>query len=1321
MVSIEELRVLFQNFQNEVLEFNWEKFWLMGHSISQLHLVILGLFMIIPFIVLIVRRFKPEAGEKIGSKMMAVKDFVAPGEGPRFRKRDRLAFMGRRVFRNAKAVGSLIRGGQGRKRRAMAKLVRRVFQRGSPDTQSQTLMPDLPEEFYLEEDVSESGSIGRGENEIPRALYLVLKSLRVFGHVDFSLFVELMKDIQYVTLRPNEYLFKIGEPDENMYIVDSGRLNVFRTSEEPSGQATTCLLKQVGQGEAIFSLLSFIEHMGGLHKKYKTVSAKAVEESRVVIVSFNSFKTAFATHPEHLTKVVQVVMVRLQRVTFLALHQYLGLGAELLTSVSRGVQCQNASRKTSGQDSHSSEHYSEAKEKGQVPISRHSNEQDSASGLSTSAPSTVAESSLSFKASTPEEEPSTSKLGESREKGATTSKMIITRQQSDAGPMSLSNSSLKRILCAKKTMNEMDRPSIRQMARDIFQEVLDLSDDQVKEMGEHYFTESVTVSSWDERDVILEEGSGDNPGLLLVLQGSVYLSQKDSETQEEKKIQKILTGGFLCQLQTLTDEPSFFTVTSLQNNCQVASLDAKYVRQCMNLFPQVTLKLAMSVIEQLSPYVRSIDFALEWLQLESGRALYRQNEFSDSTYVVLSGRLRSVIQRTKNKREFVAECGRGDLIGIVETLMKSPRTTTVLAVRDSEIAKIPAGLIDSIKMQYPRVMLRLLNLLGQKLQQSWKRPDADTFVAQTPTCGPLQVSPLYSTQTLSNSNFTTVAIFALAPEIPKSSFALELLHALIRNDPALRLTKDYILDELGSNAFSKTSDFRLSEWLATQEDKHRIVLYECDNTLNHWTKLCIRHADVIFILADPKGDSEVSQLEHDMELVARRTRKELIFLHTEDTKYPSETAKWLRNRNWINAHYHVKCPRRMFSKKTDYSRILNGQPPDVHSDFCRLGRMLTGTSVGLVLGGGGARGCAHVGMIKAIIEAGIPIDHVAGVSIGSYIGALYSVERDLTEVTVKVRDFSETITVKWRLALDITYPYVAYFTGRRFNHVIEKHLKDFDILDTWLPYFTLTTDITAMAQRVHDYGSLWRYVRSSMSLANYLPPLCDPHDGHLLLDGGYVNNLPADVMRSRGARYILAVDVGAEDNSTFTNYGDSLNGFSVLVSRLPFFKTIHVPDNFEVQLRLAYVSCVGKLEAVKTSGYCEYIRPPIDKYGTLQFDLFDEIKEVGYKHGTTFFQGYKKAGLFQNFSGKKRGSLDDGGIGSLMSSNNSSPQRRTFSEMAKVVCSVTSKVNDDDEDTEDDFQNYQGHFIPSDAEDIDDETLISDEEDDNESGFLSQK
>ena len=61
-----------------------------------------------------------------------------------------------------------------------------------------------------------------------------------------------------------------------------------------------------------------------------------------------------------------------------------------------------------------------------------------------------------------------------------------------------------------------------------------------------------------------------------------------------------------------------------------------------------------------------------------------------------------------------------------------------------------------------------------------------------------------------------------------------------------------------------------------------------------------------------------------------------------------------------------------------------------------------------------------------------------------------------------------------------------------------------------------------------------------MSLAGYLPPLCDPEDGHLLLDGGYVNNLPADVMRSIGAKSVIAVDVGSVNETDLYDYGYSL-------------------------------------------------------------------------------------------------------------------------------------------------------------------------------------
>lgn len=139
---------------------------------------------------------KPAAKEQ----MKKVKQFVNPGMGPRFRKRDRLEFMSRRVLRNAKAVGSYIRGGQGRKRKDMARIMRKMFHaQGSPDSQSQMLRPDMPEDF-LEEDRGQSEE-ELGGGLLPDSLVLVFKNLRVFGHVDNSILLEVMKNMETVHLK----------------------------------------------------------------------------------------------------------------------------------------------------------------------------------------------------------------------------------------------------------------------------------------------------------------------------------------------------------------------------------------------------------------------------------------------------------------------------------------------------------------------------------------------------------------------------------------------------------------------------------------------------------------------------------------------------------------------------------------------------------------------------------------------------------------------------------------------------------------------------------------------------------------------------------------------------------------------------------------------------------------------------------------------------------------------------------------------------------------------------------------------------------------
>lgn len=519
-------------------------------------------------------------------------------------------------------------------------------------------------------------------------------------------------------------------------------------------------------------------------------------------------------------------------------------------------------------------------------------------------------------------------------------------------------------------------------------------------------------------------------------------------------------------------------------------------------------------------------------------------------------------------------------------------------------------------MFYGRRMLRRIAKIKKK--QILKFTKRDLNFQPPEAIRPTQCFP-------AGSDFAAVAILSNSNEVPLNLFCKELDHALNSIRPTLLLTSTKIVEKLGEAALAKSQEQELLNWLEQQGDHHTLVLYQCDSTLTPWTIRCLKQADCVLTVAMANLEPTVGMVEQQIVNLSNRIPKTLILLHRYDTKKPKYTTRWLNIRPWCSSHHHIRCPQRMFVRKISrvddiYTELARTTPPN-NTDFARLARYLTGTSIGLVLGGGGARGAAHLGMIKAIREAGIPIDMIGGVSIGAFMGALWAQETDLTPVTQIARNWSLTMTSLWRQILDLTYPVTAMFTGAAFNRTIHDVFGERQIEDLWLPYFTVTTDITSSAPRVHRNGSLWRYVRSSMSLSGYLPPLCDPMDGHLLLDGGYVNNLPADVMYTvMGPKTIIAVDVGSQDETDLTNYGDTLSGWWLLWNRWnPFGQTIRVPNLPEIQSRLAYVSCVRQLEEVKRSDYCSYIRPPIDHFKTLQFGSFDQILQVGYSHGVNSF------------------------------------------------------------------------------------------------------
>ncbi|XP_064435121.1 patatin-like phospholipase domain-containing protein 7 isoform X4 [Mirounga angustirostris] len=779
--------------------------------------------------------------------------------------------------------------------------------------------------------------------------------------------------------------------------------------------------------------------------------------------------------------------------------------------------------------------------------------------------------------------------------------------------------------------------------------------------------------------VVSRQGDQD-VNILFVVSGLLHVYQRKIDCEEDTCLFVVRPGEVVGQLAVLTGEPLIFTIKA-NRDCSFLSVSKAHFYEIMRKQPTVVLGVAHTMVKRVSSFVRQIDFALDWMEVEAGRAVYRQGDKSDCTYIVLSGRLRSVIRKDDGKKRLAGEYGRGDLIGVVETLTHQARATTVHAVRDSELAKLPTGALTSIKRRYPQVVTRLIHLLGEKILGSLQQGTATGHQFGLHTTGSKWDSGNPA------SNLSTVAVMPVSEDVPLTAFALELKHALSAIGPILLLTSDNIKQRLGSAALDSIHEYRLSSWLGQQEDIHRIVLYQADSTLTPWTQRCIRQADCILIVGLGEQEPTVGELERMLESTAVRAQKQLILLHREDGPAPSRTVEWLNMRSWCSGHLHLWCPRRVFSRRSMpklvemYQRVFQ-RPPDRHSDFSRLARVLTGNAIALVLGGGGARGCAQVGIIRALTEYGIPVDMVGGTSIGAFMGALYSEERNYSQIRIRAKQWAEDMTSMVKTVLDLTYPITSMFSGAGLNSSICSVFKDRQIEDLWIPYFTITTDITASAMRVHTDGSLWRYVRASMSLSGYMPPLCDPKDGHLLMDGGYINNLPADVARSMGAKVVIAIDVGSQDETDLTNYGDALSGWWLLWKRWnPLASKVKVLNMAEIQTRLAYVCCVRQLEMVKNSEYCEYLRPPIDSYGTLDFGKFNEICEVGYQHGRTVFDIWGRSGVLEKMLQDRQGTSKK--ACDVLTCPNAS-----FTDLAEIV----SRIEPAKVATVDDESDYQTEY-----------------------------
>jgi predicted acylesterase/phospholipase RssA len=270
----------------------------------------------------------------------------------------------------------------------------------------------------------------------------------------------------------------------------------------------------------------------------------------------------------------------------------------------------------------------------------------------------------------------------------------------------------------------------------------------------------------------------------------------------------------------------------------------------------------------------------------------------------------------------------------------------------------------------------------------------------------------------------------------------------------------------------------------------------------------------------------------------------------------------------------------------------------VHSySMERLVHHLRGVRIGVALGGGGARGMAHLGVLNAFDQHGIVADVIAGTSVGAMTGVLYSAGLDCEYLT---NAFATDLNLPWifRQLPSGGYWYLLYKYRRgQFEPMLRKYLRDWNLEQLAVPCFTVTADMVSGQAVVRDQGDAVHAICESINLPMLSAPIC--RNGQALIDGGLVNNIPADVLTSQGCNFVIAVSVTAKIAKQFgANKPDTPT------------LSMRIPSSLQTLLRTLEVQNVS-LNAIGVQPAEVVIEPEVIDFDLSEFMRAKELFAVG--------------------------------------------------------------------------------------------------------------
>lgn len=536
---------------------------------------------------------------------------------------------------------------------------------------------------------------------------------------------------------------------------------------------------------------------------------------------------------------------------------------------------------------------------------------------------------------------------------------------------------------------------------------------------------------------------------------------------------------------------------------------------------------------------------------EAGQYVFQQGEKGHSFYIVLSGRFRA-LQHTENGIFILGDISAGEPIGEISLFTREAHSASVVALRRSQLLQLEDDRYTELVQQFPSFAAIVTKFVIERMRRNALQQKMDA--------APKNIAVVNLQPDNDVSPYTT----AISEELLQMGFNISIYDHLSSNDQEYQQSFDHMEKQSGLN------------------------FLVCDIEHPEWARQCIAYCDLVIVATGFNEDHHIHDIEKELELYSGNVMNKkiyLLLLHPENAAQPSNTSRWFAGRSF-DLHLHIR----------------KNNPADTRR-FCRI---VTHQAIGLVLGGGGARGFAHVGAVKAMIEQGFEFDFVGGTSAGAIYGAgITHADFDFNEIHELCREAAAGKLT----SNDLTLPVVSLMSGRKMKKFLHRMFQDSHLEDLWVNTYCVSANFSNASLKVHEQGIIRQQVAASMAIPGVFPPVII--NQHLHIDGGVIDNLPVEAMYKKPVRHIVAVALSS-DSAAVVDLHEIPSPWQLFWNKLTSRRMHQLPGLSSILVNSITINSRNRQESSKPH-ISVYLELDLKEFKFLDWANWEQLIKKGYE------------------------------------------------------------------------------------------------------------